>query len=1067
MSFYRFGRITALILPGYLLLLFTTQVNAQGTASVNGTVSDSSGAVVPGASITLVNTATSIKLSTASTDTGHYVFLNVLPGQYTLTVTKEGFAPIAEQPFALGVNQAATFDVTLQIGTVGQTVSVEASAVQINTTTANLGTVIGTNFVNELPLNGRQFTQLLALTPGATPVNTAQNSSGAQSNPLGTVVIPSINGQQNRSNYFVLDGVNDSEMVFSSFTVAPIIDDIQEFKVQSHNDEAQFGYITGGTVNVVTKSGTNQFHGGAWEYLRNDMLDSRNPFSATLTSLRQNQFGANTGGPVRLPHYNGRNKTFFFLSYEGFRQVTGTGFSGLAIAPTATELAGNLSDQNVAIFNPFTTRADPNKPGQYLRDPFPGNIIPGNLIDQNMVKFAQSVFPKPGPIVTGKFNTFSTLRNSKDQEQYNGRLDEYLSSKDIAWFRWSGSTQRRQGPSPSTFDGLANLGTTDAQNWGGNYVHTFSPTAVLNVTFGHNALDNVSVTKFLNGDAAAVVQQTGFASNFACGFKQLGASADCLLPSVSISGFISGGEGTGGGQPLSSINEVRADFAKIRGDHTFHVGYDLQWQRFYSLSTGAGPTFVATQTSNPEAPGTGSALASFLLNVPDSASRRATVAEINHQITTAAYVQDQWKASKRLTINLGLRWEMGVWPIYGSRKLGTDAIGELDLNNGTYILQRPVPSCAQTGAAPCIPGGLPQPNVVVSPSGKLWKTDTANFAPRLGLAYRIGDRTSLRASFGMFYDEIAGITQTVQGIGGDWPSQTQVQVQNLNQAPAGLPTVQGTNPLSGAVATLPPASPFGQSTYYRDPQAKNAYSEQWNFGIQRAIRNNIVVEANYVGAHDSRLTVGTYGNVAQVPGPGSIYDRTRYSYISPAHYDWSVGKGSYHALQMKVEQNLTRGLQYLVSYTWSKTIDIGCDGFFGVEGCNVQDPWHLNTSRSVAGNDIPQVLAASAVYRFGSVKVGNKILDYTLGNWQLSGIFTATSGVPYTLVISGDVANTGNAGNYERLNLVGNPGVANPSPAQWFNTAAFAPPAPYTFGNLGRNALRGDQFSGLDLSVSR
>jgi len=276
--------------------------------------------------------------------------------------------------------------------------------------------------------------------------------------------------------------------------------------------------------------------------------------------------------------------------------------------------------------------------------------------------------------------------------------------------------------------------------------------------------------------------------------------------------------------------------------------------------------------------------------------------------------------------------------------------------------------------------------------------------------------------------------------------------------------VKGTNPLSGTVATLPPPTPFGQSTYYRDPQAKNAYSEQWNFGIQRAIRSNIVVEADYVGSHDSRLTVGTYGNVALVPGPGSIYNRTLYSYISPAHYDWSVGKGSYHALQMKVEQNLTRGLQYLVSYTWSKTIDIGWDGFFGVEGCNVQDPWHLNTSRSVAGNDIPQVLAASAVYRFGSAHVGNKALDYALGNHELSEIFTATSGVPYTLVISGDVANTGNAGNYERLNLVGNPGVANPSPAQWFNTAA---PAPYGFGSLGRNALRADRFSDLDFSVSR
>jgi hypothetical protein len=218
-------------------------------------------------------------------------------------------------------------------------------------------------------------------------------------------------------------------------------------------------------------------------------------------------------------------------------------------------------------------------------------------------------------------------------------LDEYLSSKDIAWFRWNGSMQRRQGP--SSFDGLAAPGTTDAQNWAGDYVHTFSPTTVLNVTFGHNALDNLASTTFLSGNSLAAIQQTGFASNFACGYKQWGWSADCLLPSLSISGFISGGEGGGGGQPLTGINEIRADFSKFRGNHTFRAGYDFQWQRFWSLSTGEGVSFVATQTSNPQAPGTGNALASFLLDVPDSASRRATLAEINHQVTTAAYVQDQ------------------------------------------------------------------------------------------------------------------------------------------------------------------------------------------------------------------------------------------------------------------------------------------------------------------------------------------------------------------------------------------------------------------------------------------
>ena len=247
-------RRVLLITTVALIAGFCPKSFGQGTAAVNGTIRDSSGGIIPAARVGLINAGTSVRQNTLSTDTGRYVFLNVLPGRYTLEVTKEGFAPTMQREFTLEVNQSATFDFTLAVGTTEQTVTVNAAAAAINTSTSNLGTVVNTTMVAELPLNGRQFTQMLALTPGAIPANTAQNSGGAQSNPLGKVVIPSINGQMNRSNYFMLDGINDSEVVFSSFTIAPTVDDIQEFKVQSHNDEAQYGYITGGTVNVVTKS---------------------------------------------------------------------------------------------------------------------------------------------------------------------------------------------------------------------------------------------------------------------------------------------------------------------------------------------------------------------------------------------------------------------------------------------------------------------------------------------------------------------------------------------------------------------------------------------------------------------------------------------------------------------------------------------------------------------------------------------------------------------------------------------------------------------------------------------
>jgi hypothetical protein len=519
------------------------------------------------------------------------------------------------------------------------------------------------------------------------------------------------------------------------------------------------------------------------------------------------------------------------------------------------------------------------------------------------------------------------------------------------------------------------------------------------------------------------------------------------------------------------VNEAKADFSKIIGNHTFRAGLDMQWQRFFSLSTGTAAGFAAAQTSNPEVPGTGSALASFLLGVPDNATRRATLAEISRQLTTGAYFQDQWKATSKLSVNLGIRYELGVWPIYGVNKGGTNALGELDMNTGNYILQRSVGSCEDLQAAPCIPGGLPQPHVVVSKTGKLWDTPTRNFAPRTGLAYRLNDQTSLHASFGIFYDQVAGITQTVQGIGGDWPSQTQVLAQNLNPASAGVPTQAAENPFAGVVAALPPPTPFEQVEWYRDPNQKNAYSEQWTFGVQRQIRANTLLEANYVGSHSSRLTVGTFGNVALTPGPGRPLDRAPYNYIQPSFYDRSVGKSSYNAFQFKLNQHFSHGLQYLLSYTWSKSIDIGCSGYFGVEGCSVQDPWNLNGDRSVSGFDLTHNLSFSWLYHVARPNTGSRVVNYAVGNWELAGVFTATSGLPYDVGISGDIANTGNSGccsyGYERLNLVGNPNLSNPTPNQWFNPAAFAVPAPYTFGNLGRNALRADNSVGLDLSIIR
>src|ERR1700756_311498 len=368
-----FGRrIGLLFVSLVLIVVIPHSASGQATATLNGVVRDSSGAVLPQATVTLQNTNTGTLRDSLTNDSGLYVFVSVPPGEYVLKVAKDGFTT-ATQGLHVLVNQDSTQDFTLRVGSTQQSVTVEATAVNLETGNATLGSVIESKQVRDLPLNGRNFTQLLSLTPGVSPVSVAQNSGGAQAAPLGSFVFPAVSGQSNRSNYFLLDGIDNTDQVFTTYAVAPILEDIQEFKVQSHSDEAQFGGVLGGIINVVSKSGTNSFHGTAWEFFRNTVLDAKNPLKG-ISKLEQNQFGANFGGPVVLPLYNGRNKTFFFGSYEGFRRAqpsTGAFYN----VPTAAELSGDFSalctsrfagagvcldrdPQNNVIhqlYNPFTT----------------------------------------------------------------------------------------------------------------------------------------------------------------------------------------------------------------------------------------------------------------------------------------------------------------------------------------------------------------------------------------------------------------------------------------------------------------------------------------------------------------------------------------------------------------------------------------------------------------------------------------------------------------------------------------------------------------------------------------
>ena len=1077
-----------------LLLLFAGSAVAQvSTASVNGVIRDPQGAVIPGATIVLHSVETAVEHSSVSNSAGNYVILNITPGRYTIEASAKGFNPQKTDEFVLAVDQIATFDFFLKIGSETQVVEVNATAAQLDVTGATLGTVIETKQVNDLPLDGRNFTALLSLTPGVVPIMVGQNAGMQNGGGFGAAVaigsdysFPAINGQTGRSNFFLMDGLNNYGTIESTYAIAPIIDAIQEMKVVSHTDDAEFGGVLGGVVNVVTKSGTNEIHGAAWEYVRNTVFDARGTFLPTTSPkpfYHQNQFGGSAGGPFVIPKlYNGKNKSFLFGAYQGYRYSTPA--NSQLLVPTDAELAGNENDnQQLPIYNPFETTATTNSGGPTFHRPvFAGNVIPANLIDPRMVAWAKFVFPAAGPCLNLESsgfcsaNALDTTPTTQVQNEFNLRGDQNFGAKDSAWFRYSfiNSTVNKSNGLP----GLPDHHILDARDWGGSYVHIFSPTRIIQGQFAHVTVVDDS-TNFFTASTADILSTVGFSSNFVSGFTATGGKS--LLPGPGISGFANSSESVNLTPKATDTWEYRGTYTQILGGHEIKFGLGFDTSNFASPLAQIGMGFGSAQTADPElSTPTGDALSSFLLNVPNSgASRRDVNEQEQPGGLLSAFLQDSWKVTRRLTLNYGLRYDYPFLPRYGTSATvgqhGGPETGDMDFGNGTFIVQQLPPLCSARGFAPCIPGtGLP-PHVVVSPNGKITHNVHTNYGPRFGFAFKINDKTVTHGAFGIVFDDWAAVTQMAQNFEGSWPDIGQEIASSLTNVPTTTqltPTVTSQDPFAASGnALFPPATPFGSNQWFFDPKIKNAYSEQWNFGVQRQVNGSLALRLDYVGSATHRANVGGLYNTALTPGPGDIQPRAPYPYSIPTFYDRSVGSGSYDALQVQLDKRYTNGFSYQIAYTWAKSLTID-DGWFGIEGQVPQDPYNPRASRGPSATNIPNLFVANGLYdipvgpgkRFST---GHRVTDYILGNWQVNSVFTWRDGQDFTVVDSADVANTGNGNNYERANVIGNIHSGHKTRAQWFNTAAYAVPAQYTYGNGGTNAQRDQRWINLDASVIR
>lgn len=1109
------------------LLLAVSLSGQTATGEINGTILDPTGAAVADAAVRLINQGTRIESHAISNSSGYFVFLNVQPGNYILAVTKDGFRKTQTPPFEVTVNQTISRSLDLALGSTSEVVEVTGAAPITQAASSELGTVIERKEVEDLPLNGRNFTQLLSLTPGATPVNTAQgggvsfSDAGPSGIPNSSITKPSMHGQQNRSLLYFQDGILNTDLRGPIYGTLPIIDVLQEFKIQSHNDKAEFGGVTGGIVNVISKSGGNSFHGSAYEFVRNDAFDARNGFVDTgaPAPFRQNEFGATIGGPIK------RNRTFFFAGWEAWRYSKPT--QGLSLIPTAAELDGDLSQSasKNQIYNPYSTKS--NGKGGFQRDPFvcnaagaplpadsqglqvvtggtPCNKLPASLISPGVQGFLKAYLAAPNFTASAGQNYVENRPQIDNANSWQAKVDHRFSDNDNIFFRFSQildeHVDRVDGTNeskPSNYHG---------NNWGGGWTHLLGPNMFLDVRAGMLQKPYV----FNQAKSSAGIDQ----------MKKLGFNNIDTFEGMVVT-LASPWFGNDIGNRGNSIRRnpdwsASANLSWVHGRHNFKFGYQYIYVARDQINTFQTFGFSGGITNNPQSTGaTGLALASALLGFPSSSSGELPGGgEVHFRLSQwAVFAQDEWRLSPKLTVNLGVRWDVITQP----QMLNDRLSNALDLFHQTWLIGAvSIPNCPTPPTNPCIPNANGLAGVDHGANIKLVGRRNFmpppvydNVGPRAGFAWQVLPNTVVRAGYGLYFDGLPARSQYAQNDieAAQWPWVRAFSGNPNNVVGSALvPLVNA----AGNLAAPVPASPWTstQSTFFDDPKNKDAWSQQWNLEIQRQLNSRSMISLAYVGSKNGRVPYTGNANAASAPSPAGtplaqVDALKAIPWMNPnIHYTQPIGYGTYNSLQARFQRRLSKGLLTLIAFTWSKALD-NSSGYFGVEngagqgGSAVSNYFDLHSNYSVSGYDIPHFISWYTVYElpFGRGKrwLNSGPLSWIAGNWQFNYIFQARSGQPVNLNVGGDPANIsgsqGSVTGYSRPNLIADPFVAgpvgaNPDPlcqktlsqggraadvvygvASYFNPCAFGIPANGTFGNLGRNVLRTAHVVNLDTSL--
>jgi hypothetical protein len=1024
---------------------------AQTLGEITGRIIDSSGAAVPNAGVTLVNSATNFARETVSNGTGDYTFPSLAPGIYDIKISHQGFKTSESQGVEVQVQQTARLDFTLQVGQLSQSVIVDATGAQLQAENVTVGTVIDNKRIVELPLNGRNYLQLVSLTPNVTTLSPSAGQAGSRQGGNRADQSISVAGQRTMFNYFTLDGTDNTDANFNTYVVLPSIDALQEFKVQTGVYPAEFGH-NATQINVLTKTGGNQYHGAAFEFLRNEVLDTK-PYSFTnrpqaKNPFKWNQFGFELEGPVRIPKlFNGRDRLFFMGNYEVFRQRQN--FQSIYTVPTAAMFAGDFSGIAATIYDPAN------------KTPFAGNIIPQNRIDPISKKLLQ-YYPAANVATTLLANNFVRSGAAPiNKDQFILRMD-FVESAKSQWsgrYSWGDENQSNTG---LTLDGTKIL--TNFEQYMGSNTRTFSPSVVNEVRYGY--------TRFYNSIGTFLAFQTDVVSSLGTPGFSGGTPVTWGIPNATIANYSSIGDSTEG--PYANDNnklQVSDNLSIIRGAHTFRLGGEWRRENFNQVGNQFARgqfTFQANGTQSATATG-GDSFADYLLG--DMYQSEAAVSVGNAKFrrnVLSFYIDDTWKLTPKITLALGVRYELTP-PFY-------DTLGNLFsvyLPNFDTTPQVPdrsrYPQFIRQGTGSDPYAGIPirWPQIGVLQDGRLGdrlvQTDYNDFAPRVGITYSPDSKWVVRAGAGMFYNQDTGNPR--------FDMARNIAGRIRTNSALITPTLFWNNALANLGSGTPNiTAPYAFANKY---ERRTPYTWEYVLNVQRELTRDVVVEMGYIGSISRKLEFLRAVNEALPGATGTVLSRSPYPNFGRIQLVDNSANANYNAGSVKLTKRFSSGFTVLSSYTFAKSIDESSG--IRVQGQDTlfpQNSYCRRCERSLSAFDTRHRFVTSTLWNLpvGSgrrVNVQNAFANGLAGGWQAGFVWTWQTGFPQTVTIGG-IDRSGAGGLFDRPNSTGvSPYVDSPSPSLWFNKAAYALQPAGTFGNVTRNTLIGPRFFTLDFSAHK